>query len=137
MVRNTIYILLMIMSTSLIAQHDVTYEDFYSNRWEVSNNWAKNDVIILKSSPKDNAEKLEFGEFISFKENKEVTYERFIFCPVGETFTNIENFLILDNKAYVYYKTKSWDEGQDAWKKKHKKYRIVKYDGDSMILKKI
>lgn len=137
MVRNTLYILLMIVSTSLMGQENTTYEDFYTNRWEVSNNWAKQNVIILTLSPKEDSEKLKFGEFLSFKKDKKVTYERFIFCPVGETLTNIESFSISDNKAYVHYKTKSWDDRPDAWKKKHDKYRIIKYDNDTMVLKKI
>lgn len=137
MLRNTIFILLMIMSCPLIGQQDTTYEDFYTHRWELHHNWARQDVIILKSSPKNDSGKLEFGKFISFQQDKKVTYERFMFCPVGETFTNIENFIIHDNKVSIYYKTKSWNDGQDAWKEKHKEYRIIKYDNDTMVLKLI
>lgn len=137
MLRNTILILLMMMSASLIGQQNATYEDFYTHRWELRHNWARQDVIILKSSPKNDSGKLEFGEFISFKKDKKVTYERFMFCPVGETFTNIENFLIRDNKVSIYYKTKLWDDEQDSWKRKHKKYRIIKYNNDTMVLKLI
>lgn len=132
-----ICLLLLIVSTSLSAQQDNTYDDFYKNRWEVPYNWANKDTITLALSHEREPKALDFGEFISFKENKKVTYERIMSCPVGATFTNIENFLIFENHAYVYYKTKSWNEGRDKWKKKHKKYRILNYDGNTMTLRKI
>lgn len=140
MIRNILVILIMTMSTSLIAQDHNTYEDFYKSRWEVLNNWSNKDTITLKLAKKKNLKEFElkdYGEFISFNENKKIMYQHFIPCPVGETFRNIENFLIFKNKVDIHYKTKSWDAEETEWKKKHHKYRILHYDDTTMVLVKI
>ena len=122
------------MSTSLIGQDHNTYEDFYKSRWELPYNWAQKDTIKLTLAEKSDPEKFEYGEFISFNESKKVLYWHFTSCPVGETFRNIENFLISENKVHIYYKTKPWDAEDNKWKKKHHKYRILHYDDTTMVL---
>lgn len=134
MVRNIPMLLLISMTTSLIGQNHNTYEDFYKNRWELPYNWAEKDTIKLMLAEKRDSEKFEFGEFISFNENKKVLYQHFIPCPVGETFRNIENFIIAEYKVHIYYKTKPWDADDTKWKKKHHKYHILKYDNATMVL---
>lgn len=137
MIRNTLLILLMSMATSLIAQNHSTYENFFENRWELPYRWTIQDTIKLNLAKKNDPKKYEYGEFISFKKNKEVVYSHFIPCPVGEVFTTIETFLISEDKVHIYYKTKPWDADDTKWKKEHKKYRILTYDDTTMMLMRI
>ncbi len=137
MIRNILIVLIFTMPTPFIGQNHNTYEDFYDSRWEVSYNWANKDTIILKSAKKESHKEFKFGEFISFNENKKVLYKHFIPCPVGETFRNIENFLISKNKVNIYYKTKPWDAEETEWKKKHHTYQIQHYDDTTMVLVRI
>ncbi len=134
MIRNITLVLLLCITTSLIAQNHNTYESFYKNRWELPYNWANKDTIELKLAEKRDPKEFEFGEFISFHKNKKVMYQQFIPCPVGETLKNVENFLISQNKAHIYYKTKPWDADDTKWKKRHHKYRILTYDDTTMTL---
>jgi hypothetical protein len=129
----------MTMSTLLIGQNHNTYEDFYKSRWKIfpSFSWARQDTIFLTLSQKEESQRIEYGEFIHFKESNKVSYQRFMACSVGTIYTTIENFLIFEDKAYLYYKTKPWRAKDGKWKKKHKKYRILKYDGHIMKLKRI
>jgi len=134
MIRNITIIFLLCVTTSLVAQNHSTYEDFYKSNWEFPYNWTNKDTIELKLAEKRDLKELKFGEFISFNKNKKVAYQHFIPCPVGETLKNIENFLISQNKVDIYYKTKAWDADDSKWKKKHHKYRILRYDDTTMTL---
>ena len=129
-----IVLLLINMTTSLIAQDHNTYKDFYKSRWEVPYNWSERDTIKLRFAKKSNDKEFEYGEFISFNEHRKVIYQHFISCPVGEILRNIENFLIFEDKVFIYYKTKSWNADPSKWKKKHKKYRILHHDNSTMML---